>query len=477
MGRRWEAVLLWAAALPLRAAAAPAGAPAFPEGVVVERVACADSPSESYALFLPPGFAAGGDRRWPILYLFDARARGAMAAKLFAPAAAREGFIVASSNDTESDAALDPNITAFRALWRDTHSRFPIDARRVYAAGFSGGARVATLMASTAPGAVAGVIGCGAGFHREVSAKPPFVWFGAVGNRDFNYDEMRELDATLARLGAPHHVEVFDGEHGWPPPEVCEEALAWMQVQAERAGAIPPDPSRSARLMQAFAGRASALAAVGRTLAAMNEYARAIADFRGAEGVSRLEEALAALERSPEGRRARRDEEARIAADDAFRGRFTGVWAEIRSGEALPEARLRQELGIAELRARAARAPGSEDALGAERLLSEVFVQTVFYLPRGYREEKNWARAILCASIAADARPASPYPHYELAALHALSGHIDRAFDELDRAAALGYGDAGELEHDPDFAPLHGSPRFRDLLARMKAAPAAAAPR
>jgi len=466
--RARTAVRALLAAAAVGAAAAAAADRALPEGVVIDRVACVDSPSQSYALFLPPGFAAAPGRAWPILYLFDARARGAMAANLFAPAAAREGFVVASSNDTQSDGAMDPNVTAFRAMWRDTHARFAIDPRRVYAGGFSGGARIATLMASTAPGAVAGVIGCGAGFHAPPAAKPPFAWFGAVGNRDFNYDELRELDATLAHLQASRHLEVFDGEHAWPPADVCGRGLAWMQVQAERAGAIPRDPPRAVRLMREFADRAAALAAAGRTLAAMNEYGRAIADFPGTEGVSVLEQALAALERSPAGARARRDEEARIAGDDEIRGRFSRVWGEIRAGEPVPEGRLRQELGIAELRARAARSPGSEDALGAERLLSEIFVQTVFYLPRGYRGEKNWNRAILCASLAAEARPDSPAPRYELAALQALADRPERAFDELERAAALGFRDGEALEKDPDFTALRSSVRFQRLLAKIR---------
>jgi predicted esterase len=473
--RSRASILAFLAAAALRGAPAPGPDRPFPEGAVVDRVACADSPAQSYALFLPPGFAAAAGRTWPILYLFDARARGPMAARLFAPAAGEQGFIVASSNDTESDGAMDPNITAFRAMWRDTHARFAIDPRRVYAGGFSGGARVAALMAATAPGAVAGVIGCGAGFHARVTAKPPFAWFGAVGNRDFNYDEVRELDATLSRLEAAHHVEVFDGDHGWPPPDVCARAIEWMQVQAERAGAVPRDAARAGRLMREFVDRATALAGAGRTLAAMNEYARAIADFRGTEGVSRLEQALAALESSPAGQRARRDEESRIANDDEIREKFTHVWGEIRSGDSVPEARLRQELGIAELRARAARSPGSEEALGAERLLSEIFVQTVFYLPRGYRAEKNWDRAILCASIAGEARPDSPAPRYEIAALHALAGRPDRALDELERAAALGFRDGDALEKDPDFTALRGQPRFRGLVDRLKTAPAAPA--
>jgi hypothetical protein len=346
----------------------------------------------------------------------------------------------------------------------------------VYAGGFSGGARLATLMATTAPGTVAGVIGCGAGFHRPIREKPPFVYFGAVGDRDFNFDEMRQVDETLARLGAPHHVETFAGEHGWPPPEVCEAALEWMQLQAQISGTKPADPELAERLRDWFAARAAALAAGGRTMSAIVAYGRAIADFRGVADTAKLEAARAELDTSPAGRRARKEEEKRIAEDDALRGRLTGVWAEIKSGAPLPLARLVEELEIPRLRARASAVPPSEDALAADRLLAEIFVQTGFYLPRGYRGEKNYTRAILCVSVAAQARPDSPYPLYERAALEALSGLGERSIEDLQGAVSRGYADGEELARDEDFASLRGSERFRALVARLKTSPPPAAP-
>ena len=471
---RWanRGILLATVAGCLAGSAAVASEPAWPEGAVVERVVCRDEPEQSYALYVPAGYAAEPGKRWPILYLFDARARGAKAARLFADAAGREGFLLASSNNTESDGPLDPNVTALRALWRDTHARLAIDDRRVYAGGFSGGARVATLMATTAPGTVAGVIGCGAGFDRPIRAKPPFAYFGAVGDRDFNFDEMRQVDETLSRLKAPHHVEVFAGEHGWPPPDVCALALEWMQLQAGIAGTGRSDPALAARLRDAFAQKAEALARGGRTMSAIVEYERAIADLRAVADTSRLQAALAALDASPAGKAARRDERRRIADDDASRGRMNAVWAEIKSGEPLPLARLVDELDIPRLRARATERPSSDDALAADRLLAEIFVQTGFYLPRGYRGEKNYARAILCVSVAAAARPASPYPWYERAALEALSGEKTAAIESLEAAVSRGYADAGELERDDDFASLRGSERFRAIVARLKSAPA-----
>ena len=99
----------------------------FPLGAIIERVEVQEDPSQSYALYLPPSYAR--ERRWPILYLFDARGRAMVPVEVFRDAAERYGYILASSYNTASDDAVEPDIEAIRTLWRDTHERFPIDAQ------------------------------------------------------------------------------------------------------------------------------------------------------------------------------------------------------------------------------------------------------------------------------------------------------------------------------------------------------------
>ncbi len=84
-----------------------------------------------------------GARKWPVLILFDPRSRGKLAAELFRGAADEFGWILASSNNTMSDGPGEPNARAINAMIPDVMKRLPIDEKRIYAGGFSGGAVLA----------------------------------------------------------------------------------------------------------------------------------------------------------------------------------------------------------------------------------------------------------------------------------------------------------------------------------------------
>ena len=133
------------AAVPVLAALLGAGAPEpsadFPRGQVVEKVAAAKVPGQSYALYLPSTYTP--DRLWPVLYMLDARNNALVPIERFRAAAERFGWILVSSYNSRSDTRDDPNSAAMTAMWNDAVARFSIDGRRVYVTGFSGGARAA----------------------------------------------------------------------------------------------------------------------------------------------------------------------------------------------------------------------------------------------------------------------------------------------------------------------------------------------
>ena len=116
----------------------------LPAGVVIERVETAANPQQSYALYLPSRYSP--DRQWPVLYCLDPLARGRVAVERFAHAAERAGVIVVGSNNSRNG-PTEPVRDALVAMVQDTHERFSIDDSRAFAAGYSGGARMALLWA------------------------------------------------------------------------------------------------------------------------------------------------------------------------------------------------------------------------------------------------------------------------------------------------------------------------------------------
>ncbi len=438
-------------------------------GRVIDRIVCRDKADKAYALYLPAAYT--GDEPWPILYMIDARGRALYALDRFRAAAESYGWILASSYDSRSDTKDDPNTPALQAMWNDTHGRLAIDPRRTYLAGFSGGARAAVALASGAPKAIAGVIGCGAGFPDEKTRleELPFRYFGTAGVRDFNYYEMRALDADLEAAKAAHRIAFFDGAHDWPPPAVASEAVAWMELGAMKAGARARDDALAASLLASQLLRADALAAAGSQAEAYLGYAHAAEDFRGLANVGPAAEKAVALGGSASVRRilgdaARRDDRDR----GALRVMAQRLRACLREPDIPPAAAVAAELGVATLKRRAASGP-PEERLSAERLLANLRVQTSFYLPEELLAKKDWAHARLALAVAAEIDPDDPRVYYNLASADARSGQGKRARRELERAVEKGFRRFELLDEDPDFAALRTDPDFRKWVADGRA--------
>jgi hypothetical protein len=201
-------------------------------GKLISKVYCLNDSNHHYALYLPSYYYNSDIEAWPVIYAFDAAARGSLPVELFREAAEKYGYIIAGSNISENG-PWEPILKAAETMFKDTEARFKIDSTRRYTTGFSGGARVATSLA-VLYGTFEGVIGCGAGFSNNY---PPhfdleFNYIGLIGNRDFNYQEMQSLDDRLGKFQMSHFIYKYPGEHEWPPSEVITDAVTWLEFRA-----------------------------------------------------------------------------------------------------------------------------------------------------------------------------------------------------------------------------------------------------
>ncbi len=462
------AVLPWAAAI--QAGQAPTSNPPaqIPQaGVLVAHQACAGKPDQSYALYLPSQYVPG--KRWPIVYAFDPAARGNVPVELMKDAAERNGYIVVGSNNSRNG-SWKIEAEAAQAMLEDTHARLSIDDRRVYFAGFSGGARVASQIAQRCKCA-AGVLLNGAGFS---SGTPPsrdvtFAVFAAVGSFDFNYPEVAQLDEKLEEAGFPHVLRHFDGPHQWAPASLMEEALAWFRLIAMKQSREARDDSFVAAQAAEAAARAHALEQSGDLYAAWREYLQDAATFDGLTDASALRQAAASLATQKPVRDGAKREKQDFQEQDQLTGEISSGLMSLGSNIVTrSDTRSQIEQEIIDLRERAAHERRPEQVRVFKRALSGVLVEA---MEAGAErlDAKDVRVAMDYFQLAADADPDSVWALDSLATTHALTGDRKGALEALRHAKQKTKDLAAFstwLNEEPAFAKLREDPQFRALLGQ-----------
>ena len=364
-------------------------------GGLTERVVCKAAADQSYALFVPSSYDAA--KKWPIVYVLDARGRAMDPMSRFRDAAEQLGFILASSYTSASDETMEPNEKAMRAMWNDTHGRLSIDDRRVYAAGFSGTVRAECYLALAAPGSLRAIIGAGAGFpfDRRPAPDTPFLFFGTVGRHDFNFGEMWELEKQLRAARVPHRILTFDGDHEWMPPSLAREALEWLVTR-----------SGDARFWDADLRRAERAADV---IERERRYSAMAADYAGLHDTSVVSARATLIAESKEYRQALAETERTLREESRSLANAQKTLAE--AAPPYDAQRAIRDLRIKELSAR------KDDS--AKRILNTLAGQTGFYLPREMMNRKDYARAVFLLTIAKAIAPDSKYLDAQIAEANA----------------------------------------------------------
>jgi len=442
-------------------------------GKVIAKVACASDPSLSYALYLPPSFDR--NRKWPILFLFDPGARGPVAVEAFRAAADEFGWILAGSNDSRNG-PMEASARAAAAVWADARTRLPIDERRVYACGFSGGARVASVFPRVAGRTIAGLIGCGAGLSQGIGPADVRAggYYGLTGLADFNYEEMRRLDLAFDTPGPAHRFLFFEATHDWPDAAICARAVGWLEVQAMKPGLRP----REDALVEAVVGReldeARSLEAAGRVYWAAE---RLEAAGRLAEGLRDIPGLAARIEGLKSGKdyasfvRAERKRAERAAAFREEAGRAFGAVEDPETGGGSAVGVVLSEMKIGLLKKDAKTAKTVEDRSFASRLLFD-FSFSAQARANDLYSQKDLLKAAayfdLAIASCEEGLSREKYLYLSRAVVAAAAGDKKRALSFLGAAVDKGLSDPEVIEKNEALAPIRDTAAYRAILARIK---------
>jgi predicted esterase len=457
----------------------PAAAQEFERAAIHEKVTCRADPAQSYSLYLPSAFDP--ERRWPVLFLFDPGARGPMGVEAFRAAAETFGWILVGSNNSRNG-PLATSVIAAQAIWADVRERLPVDGRRVYASGFSGGARVASLFPRVVGERIAGLIGCGAGLAAGVEPGhlPAAAYFGLVGFKDFNYGEMKRLDQDLEGAPFAHRVFVFDGAHTWPPPAECARAVEWLEVTAMKLGLRPVDRALAQAALDKELGEADRFEAEGRPFWAVDrlEAAARLAEGLGLDAeAAGLADAAGRVERLKASKgygRYLQAESKRDRRAAAFReefGRAFGAVEDPDTGGLVAVPKVLRATGIAFLRKEARGADTLEDRALASRMLFDLcFAARARAADLFSGRDLNRAGAYFDIAIAACEEGLAMRTSllYDRACVAAQAGDKAQALRHLAAAVDSGFSSLTLLETDTDLDPIRGEERFREILKKVK---------
>jgi poly(3-hydroxybutyrate) depolymerase len=465
---RWAALFF---GLLASAAVAQVSAPVIPEsgkleqGKIIEKVPCAQRPEQSYALYLPSNYSPS--RPWPVVYSFDPGARGSFALQLQKDAAERYGFILAASNNSRNG-PWKPQFEAAQAMVQDTHEELSLDDRRMYFAGFSGGARVAAQIALTCRCA-AGIMLSGAGL--PFGASPPqvagFVVFSAVGTFDFNYPEVIPLQGKLGEAGYHTWLRTFEGSHQWAPAEIVDEAFAWFRIEGMQSKLESLDKSFVESQFANARKRAASLWQAGDLLDAWRDYVQIVSTYGSLLDVSAEQSKAETLGKEKVVRDAAKRERSDFEEQFHLTAEISAALSGLRAAgpsDSDTSAELNDHVGMLWQRAETEKRPERQRIF--KRALSGVFIEAMESGSQ-FMDQKDYHRAARSFSCATQASPKSNWAWQNLAVAYAFAGSRKDAIRALQSARTVAENTTSFtawLNSEPAFDRIRSTPEFQSLL-------------
>lgn len=428
-------------------------------GRILPRVVCEADASQSYALYVPSFYTP--QKKWPAILCFDPGARGSRPVERLQAAAEKFGYVIVGSL-TSRNGPWAANLAAAQAMVTDVSRHLVLDPNRLYSAGLSGGARVATELALL--GTTRGVIACSAGFpvaDDEIPARLAFVFFGTAGTEDFNHGEMQRLEGELAARQTVHRIVFFEGGHEWAPAALLGEAVEWLELSAMRAGHRPRDEDLIQAALQTRRAALPAPPGPERWLALK----ALAADFQGLTDTAGYEREAGELGASPAVKAWKKAEHALAQRERTLRERLNDLAA-----DAFPGARRKFATDLRQL---ADAAENSAERQMARRVIAD-FMMSSRPAVRQLFDQKDYPAAAERLEMQVALRPGEPRTYYDLARARAFDGDKPRALAALRQALAAGFRDGTRAEAEPAFRKLGRDPGFHELLVAMATAAAAA---
>lgn len=202
----------------------------FKTEIIYENIKCINDANNSFALYIPKNDTI---KNKPVVFFFDAHGDPLLPLNNYKKLADDFGYILVGSYNSKNGNDWSTTSQIWSGLFADISNRLPINNQRVYTAGFSGGAKVASFIALNNFN-ITGAIANGAGFPETQQQVPTgnFAFVGIAGTGDMNMTELISLNQELDNTSLPHQLLLFNGKHEWCPIATMNDAFLFLEFNA-----------------------------------------------------------------------------------------------------------------------------------------------------------------------------------------------------------------------------------------------------
>jgi hypothetical protein len=427
------------------------------KGKVIQSVGCIKDASVTYALYLPSVYSK--DKKFPVIVAFDPHASGNLPVDRYKDLAEKYGYILIGSNNSKNGQLPSETSSILSALFTEIFSQYSVDTTRIYTMGFSGGARVASMI-GLYRGGIAGIIGCGAGFpgtNQPFKNKCDFIGFAGKG--DFNMFELQKLDEQLSHSGFRNALVLFDGPHFWPPEPVMEEAFYWTEFCAMKEKLIPPDAGIIGNYLSVKDETLKKDQDSKDLLREYDDIRNIICFADGLTSTDKYKTRLTELENNS-------------AVKKELANRASQMEKELQQQKTYSESFFIKDLKwwnreITNYKLRITNFKTPDDTLAARRMLS--YLSLVAYMSSNRAlAENDTADAGYAIKIYQWVDPDNTEVYYLSAVLNARRGNQAAAYIALKTAIDKGFNDKSRMQQQPEFQSLLSNREFFDLLQKIK---------
>lgn len=427
----------------------------FPKDSVLEKIMCSSNPSVFYSLYLPPSYST--NKKFPVLFFFDAHGDASLPLNKYKSVASEHGYIFIGSGNSKNGLNLDESLTIATTMMEDVMKNISVDERRIYLAGFSGGARVAGYVAAKNV-LVAGVIACSAGIQTSGTAFPKsFSFAGIAGDEDANYQEMKSIQFDMKTVNISNIFFSFHGTHEWPPAETIKKAILWSDFQAMKNKVLPLNDSLITRMQNEYEQKISAFIIENKIPEAYFQMNEELNFLDGLRDMTELINQIASMQTSPPIKKELKEEETIFHEEDLKKQEYNA-------------ALLSQSISWWKreiLKLKHVSTIDNKHNLLNKRLLGHLGLAVYSYSNNLLRSNQLEMVEKLLA-VYQTLEPDNSEAYYLAAMLYARQGKTDASISFLNSAITKGFSDAERISSEPDFQNLKKDSRFISLTSKIK---------